>query len=137
MVIDSMPPATTMSNSPARMSWSASAIASRPDRQTLLMVSDGVLIGMPAPTAAWRAGIWPAPACRTCPMITYWTCSGVTPARSSAASIATLPSLVAGTSLRLPSSRPIGVRAPLTITDDIVLPPPAARLNDSSVRLTL
>ena len=32
-----MPPATTMSNSPARMSWSASAIASRPDRHTLLI----------------------------------------------------------------------------------------------------
>ena len=40
-VIDSMPPATTISNSPARISWSASAIASRPDRHTLLIVSDG------------------------------------------------------------------------------------------------
>ena len=54
-----MPPATTMSNSPARISWSASAIASSPDRQTLLIVSAGVLIGMPAPTAAWRAGDLP------------------------------------------------------------------------------
>ena len=65
-----MPPATTMSNSPARMSWSASAIASSPDRQTLLTVSDGTLIGMPALTAACRAGICPAPACSTWPMIT-------------------------------------------------------------------
>ena len=55
--VDSFPPATTMSNSPARISWSASAIASRPDRQTLLIVSAGTLIGMPALTAAWRAGI--------------------------------------------------------------------------------
>ena len=85
MVIDSMPPATTMSNSPARMSWSARAIASRPDRQTLLMVSAGTVIGMPASTAACRAGIWPAPACSTWPMITYCTWSGATPARSSAA----------------------------------------------------
>ena len=69
-VMDSMPPATTTSNSPARISWSASAIASTPDRQTLLMVSAGTVIGMPASTAAWRAGICPAPACRTCPMIT-------------------------------------------------------------------
>ena len=37
MVIDSWPPATMMSNSPARMSWSASAIASSPDRHTLLI----------------------------------------------------------------------------------------------------
>ncbi len=36
-VIDSMPPATTTSNSPARMSWSARAMASMPDRQTLLI----------------------------------------------------------------------------------------------------
>ena len=70
LVIDSMPPATTTSNSPALISWAASAIASRPDRQTLLIVSDGTVIGMPAATAACRDGIWPAPACSTWPMIT-------------------------------------------------------------------
>src|SRR5215475_10094425 len=122
--MDSMPPATTMSNSPARISWSASAIASRPDRQTLLTVSAGVLIGIPAFTAAWRAGIWPAPACRTWPMMTYCTCSGLTPARWRAALIATPPSWVAEKSLRLPSSFPIGVRAPFTITEIIAKTPP-------------
>jgi hypothetical protein len=70
LVIDSMPPATMISNSPARISWSASAMASRPDRHTLLTVSAGTVIGMPALTAAWRAVIWPAPACSTWPMIT-------------------------------------------------------------------
>ena len=65
LVMDSCPPATTMSNSPARISWSASAIASSPDRHTLLKVSAGTDIGMPALTAAWRAGICPAPACST------------------------------------------------------------------------
>src|ERR671917_318193 len=40
-VIDSWPPATMTSNSPARMSWSASAIALSPDRHTLLMVRAG------------------------------------------------------------------------------------------------
>ena len=69
-VIDSMPPATTTSNSPARMSWSASAIASMPDRHTLLIVSAGTSMPMPAFTAACRAVIWPAPAWSTCPMIT-------------------------------------------------------------------
>ena len=69
-VMDSMPPATTMLNSPSRMSWDACAIALRPDRQTLLTVSAGTVIGIPAVTAAWRAGIWPAPACSTWPMIT-------------------------------------------------------------------
>jgi hypothetical protein len=47
LVIDSMPPATTISNSPARISWSASAIALSPDRQTLLIVIGGHVIGMP------------------------------------------------------------------------------------------
>ena len=69
-VMDSMPPATTTSNSPARMSCAASAIASRPDRHTLLIVMDGTDIGMPAATAACRAGFCPAPAWSTWPMIT-------------------------------------------------------------------
>src|SRR2546430_2418807 len=46
LVIDSIPPATTISNSPARMSWSASAIASSPDRQTLLTARDGTVTGI-------------------------------------------------------------------------------------------
>ena len=41
-----------------------------PERQTLLMVIEGTVIGMPPLTAAWRAGIWPAPAWMTWPMIT-------------------------------------------------------------------
>src|SRR5690349_4063123 len=50
-------------------------------------------------------------------MITYCTCSGLTPERSRAALMATPPSLAAGKSLSAPSNRPIGVRAPLTITE--------------------
>ena len=70
LVIDSMPPATTISTSPARISWSAIAIALRPDRQTLLMVIDGMLIGRPPARPAARAGFCPAPARMTWPMIT-------------------------------------------------------------------
>ena len=65
-----MPPATTISTSPARISWSAIAIALRPERQTLLMVIDGTLIEIPPATAALRAGFCPAPARMTWPMIT-------------------------------------------------------------------
>ncbi len=54
-----MPPATTMSASPAAIIWSARYTVLRPDRQTLLMLTDGVDIGMPALTAAWRLGTWP------------------------------------------------------------------------------
>ncbi len=119
-VIDSCPPATTISNSPARISWSARAIASRPERQTLLTVSAGTSIEIPAATAACRAGIWPAPAVSTCPMITYSTWSGATPARSSAALIANPPSWAPEKSFSAPCSRPIGVRAPATITDSVM-----------------
>src|SRR5699024_492891 len=117
LVIDSMPPATITSNSPAVMSWSARAIASRPDRQTLLIVTEGTSMGTPALTAAWREGIWPAPAWSTCPMTTYPTCSPPTPARSSAAPIAKPPRSTAENPAREPRSRPVGVLAPPTMTE--------------------
>ena len=40
-------------------------MALRPERQTLLMVVAGMLMGMPALAAAWRAVIWPVPAWMT------------------------------------------------------------------------
>ena len=55
--MDSMPPATTMSAWPDWISMSASRIELSPLRQTLLMVVAGTDMGMPAPTAAWRAVI--------------------------------------------------------------------------------
>src|SRR5918997_6706993 len=50
-------------------------------------------------------------------MITYWTWSGATPARSSAALMATDPSWAPLKSFNDPDILPIGVRAPATITD--------------------
>ena len=51
-VIDSMPPATAISRSPARIIWSAIAMAEVPDRQTLFTVMAGISLGMPAAIAA-------------------------------------------------------------------------------------
>ena len=65
-----MPPATTTSNSPTVISWSAIAIAFSPDRHTLFTVRAGTSMGMPPLTAACRAVIWPAPAWMTWPMMT-------------------------------------------------------------------
>ncbi len=62
LVMDSIPPATTMSASPAWIMRSARWMALTPDRQTLLMVVAGTVMGMPPFIAAWRAVIWPAPA---------------------------------------------------------------------------
>src|ERR1700716_1798902 len=91
-------------------------MALRPERQTLLIVSAGTSTGSPPWTAAWRAVIWPAPAWRTWPMITYSTSSGAIPARSTALRMATPPSSTAGTVLRPPPNLPIAVRAPATMT---------------------
>jgi hypothetical protein len=55
----------------------------------LLIVSEETSLGMPALICAWREGICPWPACSTWPITTCSTCSGSTPARSSAALIAT------------------------------------------------
>ena len=72
--------------------------------------------GRPAPSAAWRAGAWPWPAIRQLPSSTSLTASPVTPARSTAALIATLPSWCAASALKSPSRPPIGVRAAETMT---------------------
>ena len=90
--IDSMPPVTITSWSPARIIESAISTARIEEAQTLLIVSEPTSFGIPAPIAACRAGAWPTPACSTSPMITYSTSSGSTPARSSAALIAIAPS---------------------------------------------
>src|ERR1700761_3830674 len=133
LVIDSWPPATTTSNSPARMSWSASAIASMPDRHILLMVSAGTSQPIPAATADCRAGIWPAPAVNTWPMITYSTSEAGTFAFSSAPLIAIAPRSLALKSFSEPISLPTGVRAPATITD-VVMTTSRAGLNSRSKR---
>ena len=58
-LIDSMPPVTATSTSPARIAWSAMPTARIPDAQTLFTVSDGTSRGIPALICAWREGIWP------------------------------------------------------------------------------
>ena len=62
-----------------------------PDRQTLLTVVAGTVMGMPALAAAWRAVIWPVPAWRTWPMKHVVDLVGATPARSRAAAMAKPP----------------------------------------------
>src|SRR4051795_11027077 len=52
----SMPPATTTSASPARISAAPSMIDLRPEPQTRLIVVALVVGGRPAFSAAWRAG---------------------------------------------------------------------------------
>src|SRR6266542_5921504 len=111
----SMPPATTISASPARISAAPSMIAFRPEPHTRLIVVALVVSCSPAFSAAWRAGAWPAPPWRTWPMRTSSTWSVGTPARSTAARMATPPRVVAGVVERAPPNLPIGVRAAETM----------------------
>jgi hypothetical protein len=118
--IDSMPPVTITSWSPARIIWSAISTARIDDAQTLLIVSAGVSFGSPAPIAACRAGACPAPAWSTWPISTYSTSEGSTPARSSPARITMEPSSVAWWPARPPPSLPNGVRTADTITERVI-----------------
>src|SRR5690606_8286470 len=101
------------------------------------MVVHATLLGSPPPNAAWRAGAWPCPACRTLPMITSWTSSALMPARSTAARMAVAPSSWAASPDRLPIMAPMGVRAAETITIGSFMSIPlmncvaAARLRDA------
>ena len=112
----SMPPATMMLLVPA-FSWSCANIsACMPEPQTLLMVVQPALLGMPAPSAAWRAGACFSPAGSTQPMMTSSTASGATPLRASAARIDSAPSCVAAMPDSAPFMPPIAVRAAPAIT---------------------
>src|SRR5262245_4399797 len=117
--MDSMPPVTTTSWLPARTMRSAISTARMDEAQTLLIVSAGTSLGIPAAIAAWRAGACPAPAWRTWPMIAYSTSPGSIPARSSPARIAIAPSSVAGCLPSPPPRRPNGVRTAETMTDRV------------------
>jgi hypothetical protein len=87
-----MPPATTTEWSPDRIIWSAISTARTLDAQTLLIVSEPISFGRPAPIDACLEGAWPEPAWSTWPMSTYSTSSFWMPARSMAARIASAPS---------------------------------------------
>ena len=68
MSMFSVPPATTMSSSPASIIWAAMLTQFRPEPQTTLTVTAGVVTGRPALMEAWRATFWPRPAWMTQPM---------------------------------------------------------------------
>src|SRR5690606_17933778 len=112
----SMPPATTTSASPSRISWAAIMMAFMPLAHTLFTVVAGMFSGSPAAMEAWRAGAWPRLACSTQPMITSFTSCASTPDRSTAALMAVAPSSVAGTVESAPPKEPMGVRTADTIT---------------------
>src|SRR5215831_9020549 len=112
----SMPPATYVVPSPARIAWAASIAAFSPEPQTLLIVVAGTASGNPASSAACRAGACPTPAWTTFPKKTSSTLLGSISLLSNAARIATDPSCGAVNGASFPRKRPVGTRAAPTMT---------------------
>merc|ERR1719370_383837 len=91
-----------------------------PLAQTLLTAVGMVqTLGNPAYRAACLSGACPIPPCRTAPMYTSSTASLGQPARSSAALIASEPSLGAEKEDRDPLNPPMGVLAQPTMTTSL------------------
>src|SRR5471032_3024955 len=111
-----MPPATTTSALPAsKVSW-ANMVVCMAEPHIFDRVTAPVESGKPALRKAWRAGAWPWPAIRQLPKYTCSTASGATPARSTAARMATAPRSLAVTLEKSPWKAPMGVRAAPTMT---------------------
>ena len=64
----SLPPAKTISASPAFITWAASETALRPEPQTIFIVTAGHSFGIPEPKTICLATFCPCPACKTFPM---------------------------------------------------------------------
>ena len=112
----SMPPATTTSASPARISAAASMIALRPEPQTRLIVVALVVVRQARPEGRLAGGRLAGAGLEDLAHedLVDRACRPGRPARSTAARIATPPSSTAGTSASAPPNLPIGVRAALT-----------------------
>ena len=88
-LIDSTPPATNRSPSPASTAWQAETTAASPDAQSRLTVTPATDSGRPASSAAMRATLrLSSPAWLAQPKWTSSISAAGTPARSTAAAIA-------------------------------------------------
>src|SRR6476659_5781523 len=116
--IDSTPPATTTSFSPAMTRCAAIAIVCSPLEQKRLTVIPLVVIGSPARSAIWRAILLPvAPSGVAQPMMTSSTSAPSMPARSTAALTAWPPRVAPWVMLKAPFQLlASGVRAVETMT---------------------
>ena len=82
MLIDSVPPQSTIRASPARIAWAASSTACMPEAHIMLTVNAGVVTGSPSPMPTCRAMFIPAPAASTLPTITLSMAAGSMAARA-------------------------------------------------------
>ena len=124
----SAPPASAKSASPSISACAAETTACAPDPQRRLTFIAGTVSGMPACIAATRLRYmsrgsvlmtWPKTTCPIRP--------GSTPARSSAASAATVASSIGGVEASDPPKVPMAVRAPPRMTMSVMAVPHRCR----------
>ena len=120
--IDSTPPATMTSASPAMIRCAASAIVCRPDEQKRLTVAPGTVTGQPARSAIWRAMFQPvAPSGSAQPIRTSSTSAGASFARAMACATAWPPIVAPCVMLNAPRQLFASpVRAVETITASVM-----------------
>src|SRR5690606_10838820 len=123
-LIDSTPPATKTSPSPARIAWNAAFTAWRPEPHRRFTVWPGTLTGRPASRPAIRAMLrLSSPAWFAQPRMTSSMRARSMPVRSSTARIAVAARSSGRTPASAPPWRPIGVRTASTIQASRVMRP--------------
>src|SRR5262245_47443698 len=114
--IDSTPPATIASASPAAIRYAASTIDWSPEPHSRLTVNAGTEGGTPAFRAATRDTLTASAGCAMLPTITWSRPAGSSPVRASSSPITIRPRESAGTSFSSVPAREYGVRTPSTRT---------------------
>jgi len=139
-VIDSTPPATTTSASPAAIICLAVMIAVSPLAQSRFTVKPGVVLGNPASRVAMRATLrLSSPAWLAAPSTTSSIASGSMPARRTASRTTSAARSSGRTWARPPAYRPMGVRTPsrMNASDMFLLVGKGDHPSKSTVTLSL
>src|SRR5437762_6607632 len=114
--MDSMPPATIASASPAAIRYAASTIASSPEPQRRLTVNAGTRAGTPARSDATRATFTASGGCAMLPKTTSSRAAPSKPVRASTSTVTMRPRSWTGTSFNSVFAFAYGVRTPSTMT---------------------
>src|SRR5262245_33234765 len=114
--MDSTPPATIASASPAEIRYAASTIASRPEPHRRLTVNAGTDAGTAAFSAATRATLTASGGCAMLPKTTSSSSAASKPVRARISAVTIRPSSCAGTSFSSVLALEYGVRTPSTMT---------------------
>src|SRR6187397_173570 len=114
--MDSTPPATIASASPAAIMCCASTIDCSPDPQSRFTVNAGTRSGTPARSAATRATLTASGGCAMLPTMTSSSSAGSNPVRARSSAMTTRPRSAAPRFFSSVPAREYGVLSPSTTT---------------------